>query len=299
MSSNIVVIENSELKVAVNPLGAELFSVKSVKSGHEYLWQGDATYWRSRSPVLFPIVGRLCDNKCRIEGVEYAMLQHGIARHLEFEIIRAEECEVVFSLTSTAATKESYPYDFILEIGYRLEGCDVVISYRVENPSPQRIYFQLGAHPGFNYMNFDAEAEVQGYFRFNDCEQSSKLIVNMINGDGFLISEQQSLVLNEKKMPITKGTFSRDALILESTQTKDISLLDATGREYIRVKYDAPVVGLWSKSVGRYAPFVCIEPWWGRCDREAYQGEFCDKDWMHSLDAGECFQREITITLSR
>lgn len=50
-------ISNSVLTVGVSEHGAELQSIQ--KNGKEYLWQGDTCFWGRRSPVLFPIVGRV------------------------------------------------------------------------------------------------------------------------------------------------------------------------------------------------------------------------------------------------
>ncbi len=290
-------IENSELKLEINSLGAELFSVKSVKSGHEYLWCGDPAYWKSRSPILFPIVGAICDNTCRIDGKEYTMRQHGIARHLEFEVAKQESTEAIFTLRSSDATKLDYPYDFTLNIGYKIEGNKIIISYQVINPSDESIYFQLGAHPGFNFLNFDAEREVQGYFAFNDKAADEQLINSMLNGSGYLSDQKSTITLEDHKIAITKQLFNSDALIFEGAQTHDISLLGANGEPYIRVTYDAPVVGLWSKAHDNYSPFTCIEPWYGRCDVADYKGEFKDKEWMQSLEAGASFQTTIVVEI--
>ena len=50
-------LSNTVLTVQIAVHGAELQSIK--KDGKEYLWQGDAKFWGRRSPVLFPIVGRV------------------------------------------------------------------------------------------------------------------------------------------------------------------------------------------------------------------------------------------------
>ncbi|MFI3264737.1 MAG: aldose 1-epimerase family protein [Rikenellaceae bacterium] len=290
-------IENGELKLEINELGAELFSIRSVQTKHEYLWYGDPTFWKSRSPILFPIVGAICDNKCRIDGKEYTMKQHGIARHLEFETTQKSACEVICTLKSSEETKENYPYDFILEIGYRLEESKIIISYKVTNPSDEIIYFQLGAHPGFNFMNFDPETIVQGYFAFNDMAENGILSVSQLNKNGYLTPEKRNIELTDKMIAITKELFNVDALILEGDQSKDISLLDASKEAYIRVKYDAPVVGLWSKANNSYSPFTCIEPWYGRCDEADYTGEFKDKEWMQTLSPAESFNTSIIIEI--
>ncbi|MBQ6922529.1 MAG: aldose 1-epimerase family protein, partial [Clostridia bacterium] len=64
-------IENERLIIEVNETGAELYSLKSKKTGTEYLWQGNPEYWEGRSPILFPICGRLFGGRYVYEDKTY------------------------------------------------------------------------------------------------------------------------------------------------------------------------------------------------------------------------------------
>ena len=70
------------MQINVSNKGAELTSIMA--NGREYLWQGDPAFWGRRAPILFPIVGRLADDKLHINGNEYTMKQHGFARDTDF-----------------------------------------------------------------------------------------------------------------------------------------------------------------------------------------------------------------------
>ena len=63
-------IQNEHLRISVQDFGAVLCSVQSAKSGHEFLWQGNPDVWNGQSPVLFPIIAKLRDDKCGIAGKE-------------------------------------------------------------------------------------------------------------------------------------------------------------------------------------------------------------------------------------
>ena len=65
-------IENEQLKIAVNSLGAQLYSVYSKKSDTEYLWQGNPEFWKDRAHNLFPFIGRMYDGIFHYEGKESA-----------------------------------------------------------------------------------------------------------------------------------------------------------------------------------------------------------------------------------
>ena len=88
-----------------------------------------------------------------------------------------------------------------------------------------------------------------------------------------------------------------DALILENGQAGSVSLVDPKGREYLSLSFDAPLVGLWSPPK-KQAPFVCIEPWYGRCDREGFAGELKDREWENSLEPGKVFEAAYRIRIA-
>ncbi|MEY3450444.1 MAG: hypothetical protein RL711_269 [Bacteroidota bacterium] len=78
-------IQNEHLFVKAKCAGAELTSI--VKDGVEYLWQAEPSIWARNAPILFPIVGKLINNSCKIGDTTYQMSQHGFARDMDFEVI--------------------------------------------------------------------------------------------------------------------------------------------------------------------------------------------------------------------
>lgn len=97
--------------------------------------------------------------------------------------------------------------------------------------------------------------------------------------------------------PLTAGTFdSFDTIILEGSQVNRIALCDVERRPLLALSFSSPLVGLWSPP-GKCAPFVCIEPWYGRCDRYGYDGEFAQRDCMNKLEPGKAFAAHYTIEI--
>ena len=74
------------------------------------------------------------------------------------------------------------------------------------------------------------------------------------------------LELTDGLLPLDIHSFDKDALILENSQVKEVTLYNKEKKPYLSLYFDTPVVGLWSPPA-KNAPFVCIEPWYGRCDR--------------------------------
>lgn len=287
-------LSNDKLSIKVKKTGAELASIVRNDNGHQYLWQADPAFWKRHSPVLFPIVGGLWDGQYRYKGKTYSMSQHGFARDQEFELIHQTQTEIRYRLLSDDKSLEIYPFDFSLEIGYKLSGNSIEVIWEVTNTSQEDMYFQIGAHPAFNYPNSGTQDNVKGFFGFDTAKTLNYIL---ISEKGCVdVNKKYTLELNDGLLPIDKHTFDNDALIFENSQIKKVTLFDSRSNPYISLQFDAPLVGLWEPP-HKNSPFVCIEPWYGRCDRAHFSENFEDKDWMNKLSAGEQFAASYKIII--
>ena len=289
-------LKNDVLTVQVAEHGAELQSIK--KGATEYLWQGDPAYWGRRSPVLFPIVGSVWEKRYRVDGVEYELGQHGFARDMEFELVSETETEVRYRLVSTEETMKKYPYQFVLEIAYRLHGNAVDVIWDVANPSADKdLHFQIGAHPAFFYPDYDAQTSERGFLSF---DRSEGLQCIRIKEKGCVDAETKyPLEIPENGLfPLAVDTFDAiDTIMLQDGQIGCATLHRTDRTPWLSLSFDAPVVGIWSPPT-KNAPFICLEPWYGRCDRAGYEGDYRDKDWINRLAPGERFSSVYTIEIA-
>lgn len=292
-------LKNNHLTIAVKEHGAELSSIQC--GGREYLWQADPAYWKRHSPVLFPIVGSVWNGVYRVGGKEYQLGQHGFARDMDFRLLSESSDTLMFVLESSEETLQKYPFPFRLEVGYRLHDKSIDVIWRVHNPSAQEMFFQIGAHPAFYWpssqVGDDAgKPEEYGYFQFDT--QKEVLVKSVIVDKGCVDPAQSAEVrlMDNGLLPLSPATFQRDALVIEHDQIHRVTLLDVNRNPYLALSFDAPLVGLWSPP-GKNAPFVCIEPWYGRCDRVNFEGEYAEKDWIQKLAPGATFEASYTITI--
>jgi galactose mutarotase-like enzyme len=287
-------LKNEMLTIQVSEHGAELQSIR--KDDYEYLWQGNPEYWGRRSPVLFPIVGSVWEKCFRVDGKVYEMGQHGFARDMDFELVSAADTEVWYRLESSEKTLAAYPWPFVLEIGYRLEGNSVTVLWKVTNPGETEMYFQIGAHPAFNYPGYDPDAVDRGVVAF---DRNDNLQRSGFKGKGCVDPQARFPIhlSDDGMLRLKRDTFDDiDTLMLENDQVHKVVFLKNDSSPYLTVTFDAPVVAIWSPPK-RNAPFFCIEPWYGRCDRADYTGEFKDRDWVNALAPGATFAASYTITL--
>lgn len=102
--------------------------------------------------------------------------------------------------------------------------------------------------------------------------------------------------LEDSYLPISKHLFDYDALIIEQQQITEVSICDKHKTPYLTVTFDAPLFGLWSP-VGKEAPFVCIEPWYGRCDDIDFTGNLQDRAYGNLLAPHETWCKQFSITV--
>ncbi len=284
-------ISNGELTAAVDSHGAELKSLRSVENGTEYMWCGDPAYWGKTSPVLFPFIGMLKNGEYRFGGETYPMTKHGFARDMEFRLVSHEASEVWFILDADEETKEKYPFDFKLEIGYRLDGKRLKVLWRVENFSEETIYFSIGGHPAFNCPLY-AEDRREDYFLRFDARACIRCTV--IGRDGLVDDHHVVHELENGLLPVKAELFDRDAMVMEDGQVHEISLLTPDKKPYVKVSFDTPVVAVWTPE-RMNAPFVCIEPWYGLCDHVDFDGTLEERKWGNAVEAGKRFAAEYVI----
>lgn len=276
-------LKNDILKIEINEHGAELSSVFGIKSGKEYLWQGDKAYWGRRSPVLFPVVGKYKYLKSVYGGKDYSLPQHGFARDCDFTLTEKTENSISFELTENEDTLKKYPFKFRLVCSFELTENKIRVKWNVTNTNDGEMYFSIGAHPAFNCEKGKTVLSMN----------KENLKYSVLNADGLYLPEKYSV---DRSFVLTDDIFDRDALIIENSGVTSVSLSE-NGKEFVTVNFTAPLFGIWSP-VKKNAPFVCIEPWYGRADAADFDCDLTKREWGNNLPSGECFEKEYEIVIN-
>lgn len=289
-------LENEELRIQVSDHGGELISLVKKSTGKEYLWNADPEFWGRHAPILFPFVGSLKDKAYTYEGKSYTMGQHGFARDMEFELAAKTETEIWHRLVSNEQTKKLYPFDFELETGFRLFRNQVVVLWRVKNTSNGEMFFSIGGHPAFLCPLEDEKREDCSILFEGVSIVNTKMLENGLAATKFEQLEFEPRQIGMKKygaLAVSEHLFDRDAIIVEGHQTREVALAGADGSIYLSVRFDAPLFGVWAPK-GK-APFVCIEPWYGRCDAVDSDGMLVNKPYINRLEPGQIFCKNYHI----
>ena len=270
-------IENEFLKAGIKTHGAELTTLKSKATDIEYLWQGDPSVWKGQSPVLFPIIGRVLDDKYYLDGKEYSLPKHGFFRNRDAEFVSQTDTSVTFVQKNDAETIKMFPYAFEVFVTFELIGKSIKVTHTVKNLNDNAMYFSIGAHPAFNC-------------KIGDCllfEKNENLDTVSIDSECLRTDERIPVLRENNRIVITKDIFNQDALIFTGMQSKYITLASESHGRQVKFDYsNCPYLGIWAKPG---APYVCLEPWWGVNDSHEKKADFSQKDAIQSVPAGENF----------
>lgn len=284
-------LKNDVIAILIDSHGAEMKSLQKLSTGTEYMWCGDSRYWGRTSPVLFPFVGGLKNKEYRTKGRTYSMGQHGFARDMEFELLSQTTDEIWFVLNSNDETLAKYPYEFTLKLGYKITVNCVDVLWQVVNPGQEALPFSIGGHPAFNCPIDENTSQSDYFVSFGNVDEITS---SRIGDQGLVTGCMDVYELSRGKLALTSNLFDHDALVVEGHQTNTVSLCKKDGTPYLSVRMNAPLFGVWSPP-GKQAPFVCIEPWYGRCDSEYFDGILTEREWGNVAQPGEVWEASYVI----
>lgn len=278
-------LSNGIIEVAISHKGAELQSLKKVKAEHEYMWQGDETYWNRQAPLLFPIVGNAWNKEIIVNGAAYPIDKHGFLRDMQFSTLRAERLEVTLRASRSNDTTVSFPWPFEVDVTYSIRRNVLTQKWIVRNTGNTTMHFQIGGHPGFNLPDYKSTDELHGYLSFNKTNQLTSAV---IRPGGYVNGEDYKIDLTDGRLPLTNHTFDCDTILDCTGLLNRVTIHDKNNKPYLTTIFQTPVLALWSPCGGN-APFVCIEPWYGCCADENTPCEFADRRFMNHLEPGQEF----------
>lgn len=283
-------IAKGRVTAAVDSAGAQLMSLTF--DGGEYLWQRDERFWPRCAPVLFPIVGSIRNDRASSKEGEVALARHGLARGLEHTVVERGDDFLTYELASSDETRSAFPFDFRLNMTYRIVGDALEQEFLVTNTGQVTLPFVVGGHPAFNVP---VPADDAGFDAYRlQFAQSWTYASPTINTESGLIDWQRRFALLEDSdtLPLTHELFDVDTLIFEDVPDRTVSLVGPAGHG-MRVDFDGfDYLGVWSAPG---APFVALEPWCGTATRTDEDDVFEHKQGMIFLEPGEATARTFVM----
>lgn len=216
--------------------------------GEEVLYLNKDTFYdinaniRGGIPILYPLCGQLPEGKYELNGREYSMKNHGVARINAWSVIDTctdGQASVTLRLTSSESTKESYPFEFELIFTYVLKGNVLEIRQEYINKSDEAMPMQAGFHPYFNVKDkskviydFDATKYLDhDDLKIKDYTEKSMDFTNVVEANTILDHKDTSLSFHIKDL-------NRKITLEYSKEFKYMVVWSVIGQD-----------------------FLCVEPW--------------------------------------
>lgn len=289
MENNNIVLKSGNYRLVVNKKGAEMSSFFNIQKNFEFIWNANPQVWNRHAPVLFPIVGKLCDNKVHIDKGVYNMGQHGFARDMDFELVEKTDISLTFLLQSNKETLKMYPFQFHFYIIYSFTDIEnqLKITYKVNNNSLNDLPFSVGAHPGFklpvsNLSEYEIEFENSDNFK-------RELLV-----EGLFTGETEKIVLQNHILQLNKEIFDKDAIVIKNSFFKKISLKHKNSNfRIVCIFNDFSDLGIWAKKGNE--DFICLEPWLGYADEIGFDKDIGFKKGLIKLAPNKSFEASFYL----
>ena len=273
-------IENKTLICTIESTGAEVRSLKDKVTGKEYIWQIDDKVWGSSSPVLFPYICKVKEDKVVFAGKEYLATKHGIIRNnnrLNFEHHGVSACS--FTLTSSEETLKHYPFKFSFTVEYVLIDNRLMMTYKIENRDIIPMQFVCGGHTAYS-CPLDEKTKLSDYVIEFPTEINLEALT--LGESGLLSDRKRKIETCGKLLSLSDTLFDEDALIFPNINCDWVRLRKKDETRGVVVRFpDYPNLALWSKPK---ADYVCIEPWFGLPDREEESVDLSRKPTYKPID---------------
>lgn len=279
------ILKKNDVEISVKEKGAELVSVKI--KGKEFIWNKEKV-WAKSSPILFPFIGQLLDNKYIYDNKEYIInTRHGFARDMIFNIVQEGDNVLKCTLNYTDETLKIYPFKFILEVVYEiLDNNSISMKFIVYNKDEKAMYFSVGSHPAFlleddfssYYLQIEDKKDLE-YYELEGLRYPNKKlslgVSDRINIDDEIFKKNDTLIFD--------GNISNKTIIKSDKYTRSVEI---THKNY-------PYLAYWK---ALKVPFICVESWYGITDLKDHNYKLEHKKGIEKLEVAKNFEASLIFS---
>ena len=286
----MLTIQNEFLSADISVNGAEITGLRE-QAGGELLWDGNAEWWTGRSPLLFPIVGRVPQDTILINGTRYTIKQHGFARTSKFDLIRAQSESCQLRLLASNASRAQFPFNFELNVCYSIAGKALTASANVLNLSNQHMPVSFGFHPALRWPLPSGGSKDGHFIEFANSEPDP---IRKLR-DGLLLLDRFETPIVGRYLQLSDSLFADGVVIMDNLISRSLTYSAPSGKSLHFEFQLMPHLGIWSKPG---SGFVCIEPWQGFAAEEGFTGDLREKLGGIILEAGDAREFSMCITVA-
>ena len=251
-------LSGDSLSISVESLGAELQRIWG-KDGTEYLCPEALRNWDSHAPVLFPNTGWVKAGYAIVKDGRYPYVQHGFAKKSEFVLAEQTENSLRFRLIWNPETFRIFPFQFVLDISYIIEGDTLKVVTVIWNQDQSEMPCSLGFHPGFSCPIGAGEAASDYVLHFLETITADRLILQ----DAMVAGRIEKFWDDVTEVPVQEGMFDGGSFTMVDLSTKTVELISRVSGRKIRLDLgDYPNLVIWAPKNQKITN-ICMEPWYG------------------------------------
>ena len=199
---------------------------------------------------------------------------------------------LTFISTYSEDTLKLYPFKYQVRIKYEIKDCGVAIDIEVTNKGKEKMYFNIGGHPGFRLPMYDNEKFDDYSVVFEKTEDFDAPTVNLQNGT--LDFNHTIRCDHIGRIDLNYKYFEIDAIVIPKVKSREVKLVNKKNKG-IRFNYHGfNSLAIWTKP---NAPFVCLEPWMGYADHSDSDYNFIKKDDIVTLKANEVYKCGYSVEI--
>lgn len=276
------------LSAVVSDKGGELCSL--CVDSNEAIWQGDAIHWNAHAPMLFPICGKVQNDRYSWQGKYYPMPIHGFLSASQMSVLSADQTSVSLLLTDSDLSRPVYPFSFAIGLDWALTDASLTCTATVR-ANETALPFSFGAHPGFA-LPYGEQGFKDASIVFAGDAPVRKV---ELTENGFFKGVFSDFELTDGRcLPLDPDPALGCGLFLEVPSDARSLTLSADALSFdLRIDFpDFPYLGLWHDG----GSFICIEPWQGLPAPDADESAFENKPASILLAPGEQRQFVFAIT---
>ena len=133
----------------------------------------DAMPMSGGAPILFPFPSKTKDDAYTLDGREYYMPMHGLVKNGTFVLkSKTPDSVILWCDGSDSQKTANYPFDYILEVEYKVSEKSLFSTARVTNKSDRPMPHYLGWHPYFRATDkaaLEFEHSMTRHYNYFDC----------------------------------------------------------------------------------------------------------------------------------
>jgi galactose mutarotase-like enzyme len=210
----------------------------------------------------------------------------------DFALVAHDGATAHFRLRDSEQTRAVYPFAFVLDMAFAVEGATLAMTATVTNPGNETLPFSFGYHPAFAWPLPGSTDKHAHRLVFTKDEPGA--IARVDKQSGLVLERRYATPVRGRILPLREQLFTNDAVIWTDLASRALTY-GVEGGPALDVAFpDTAMLGLWQVPGANY---ICIEPWAGHADPQGFAGDIAEKPGIVLLAPGESrsFRMDVTV----